>query len=210
MWERGQTIVHQEVWSGRVWAARPLVVVEDTNERMLLWIPKGTVRKVPATPPSRLDPPDRQARIVENLSRCDWVLGEHEWDVSSLWILRPVDWHAVWVSWLDDGSHYGWYVNLQYPFRRTVIGIETMDLMLDIVAEPDLSWRWKDEDEFAELLHCGVLDRSTGLRVRREADLVIDRIESGSPPFSEAWPAWRPDPSWPIPALVDDWDNPNL
>jgi len=38
VWNPGDVIVHQEVWGGRVWAPRPLVVVEDTDERLLLWI----------------------------------------------------------------------------------------------------------------------------------------------------------------------------
>ena len=72
MWEVGQTIVHQEVWKDQVWAARPLRVVEDSEDQLLLWIPKGTVRKVPATSPTRLDPPTRRARAIENLDRKDW------------------------------------------------------------------------------------------------------------------------------------------
>jgi protein associated with RNAse G/E len=39
----------------------------------------------------------------------------------------------------------GWYVNLQCPFRRTEVGIEAMDLMLDVVVDPDGTWRWKDD-----------------------------------------------------------------
>jgi hypothetical protein len=27
-----------------------------------------------------------------------------------------------------------------------------MDLMLDIVVEPDMTWRWKDDDEFDEIV----------------------------------------------------------
>jgi hypothetical protein len=209
MWESGTTIVHKEVWAGRVWAARPLVVVEDTPERMLLWIPQGTVRKVPVTPPSRSDPATRERRIIENLARRDWVMGEHVWDVSSLWILHPVDWHTVLVSWRGDGSHYGWYVNLQCPFRRTAIGIEAMDLMLDIVVEPNLEWRWKDEDEFAEIMDRGIFKSATGERVRKEAQLVIDAIETCQVPFSEPWPNWIPQPSWGIPMLLDGWDDPD-
>lgn len=208
MWKAGQTVVHQEVWRGRVWAARPLTVVEDTDDRMLLWIPKGTLRKVPMTPQSRPDPPTRKRRIIENLARCDWVLGDHVWDVSSLWILRPGDWHAVWVSWLETGEQLGWYVNLQRPFRRTTVGIEAMDMMLDIVVEPDLTWRWKDDDEFADILSRQIFDHATGQLVRREAQEVIDRIEGLDPPFSEPWPSWRPDPGWPVPDLVDGWDKP--
>jgi protein associated with RNAse G/E len=207
VWRPGETIVHQEFWRGRLWAARPLTVVEDTGDRLVLWIPQGTVRKVPVTPPDRPDPPVRKDKVIANLDRCDWVLGEHVWDVSSLWIVRPGDWHAVWVSWLESGDHLGWYVNLQMPYRRTAIGIEAMDLMLDVVVEPDLSWQWKDDDEFAEILQRGIFDHDTGARVRREAEDVIRRIGEGDPRFAAPWPSWRPDPAWPLPVLPDGWDR---
>lgn len=207
VWDPGSTIVHQEVWQGRVWAARPLTVIEDIADRMLLWIPKGTVRKVPATPPSRPDPLTRHARIIENLDRCDWVLGEHVWDVSSLWILHPGDWHAIWVSWKEPGVHLGWYVDLQRPFRRTDIGIEAMDLILDVVVEPDMSWRWKDNDEFDEIVEREVFERPTSERVRQAAATVIQRIEQVAPPFSEHWPSWRPNTEWPTPVLPKGWDD---
>jgi protein associated with RNAse G/E len=207
VWSPGQTIVHQEVWRGRVWAARPLTVVRDDGDRLLLWIPEGTVRKVPVAPPGREAPARWEDQIIESLDRGDWVYGENVWDVSTLWIVHPGDWHAVWVSWLA-GRHYGWYVNLQRPFRRTAIGIEAMDLMLDVVAEPDLTWRWKDEAQFDEIVDRAIFDPDTAARVRQEAAAVIRGIERAEPPFSEPWPAWRPDPSWATPTLVDGWDRP--
>lgn len=208
-WKAGDVIVHQETWKGRIWAARPLVVVEDSPERMLLWLPKSTVRKVPMTPPSREDPGDRTARIIDLLDRCDWVHVDHVWDVSCLWILSPDDWHATWISWLPSGEQFGWYVNLQLPFRRTSIGIESMDLMLDVVATPDRRWSWKDDDEFEQILARGIIDQVTGERVRREALAVIHELEVGGPPFGEGWADWRPDPSWTTPELVPGWDEPN-
>ena len=208
MWEPGQTIVHQEVWKGRVWAARPLVVVEDTGERLLLWLPKGTRRKVPATPTHRPDPPARTARIIENLAHGDWTYGDHVWEVSSLWILSPEDWHAVWVSWTGLGRHLGWYVNMQRPYRRTPLGIEAMDLMLDIVVEPALTWRWKDDDEFEEIVRRDIFDAETAERTRQEAAREISRIENREPPFSESWPDWRPSESWRRPVLPAGWDEP--
>jgi len=208
VWTPGQTVVHQEVWAGRIWAARPLIVVEDTEDRLLLWMPKGTQRKVPVTPPTRPDPPARKDRVIENLARCDWMLGEQTWDVSCLWILRPGDWHPVWVSWVQPGVHLGWYVNLQHPFRRTKIGIEAMDMMLDIVVEPDRTWRWKDDDEFEEILERGIFDPSTGERVRNDAEEMIGRIEQWGSPFSEPWTSWQPHPDWSIPHLVEGWDDP--
>jgi hypothetical protein len=142
--------------------------------------------------------------VIENLARKDWVHVDHEWDMDHLWLLRPGDWHGLWVSWVG-GRHIGWYVNLQQPFTRTPLGIEAMDMLLDVVVEPDLTWRWKDEDEFADLLDCGLVDRAMGDRVRREGEAVIGRVERREAPFGEPWPDWRPDPAWPRPELPADW-----
>ena len=205
MWEPGQTVVHQEVWAGRLWAARPLTVVEDTVERVLLWIPHGTRRKVPVTPPHRVDPVDIHRRTIENLVHEDWELGDHVWDVSSLWVLRPDDWHSTLVSWRPDGTALGWYVNLQRPMRRNRVGFEAMDLMLDVVVEPNLSWRWKDREEFDEIVEREIFDAELGDRVLAEALAVIDDIEHRRQPFDHPWHDWRPDPAWTIPTLPDDW-----
>ena len=206
MWSAGEVVIHQEVWAGRVWAARPLIVVDDAEEQTLLWIPHGTRRKVPLTPPHRTDPPDIHARTIENLHHRDWVLGDHRWDVSSLWILTPGRWHSTWVSWRPDGSHLGWYVNLQRPMRRNAVGFEAMDLMLDVVAEPDLSWRWKDRDEFDEIVRRGIFDEGLARKVMSEAIAVIDDIEHRKPPFDSDWPGWRPDATWGLPSLADGRD----
>jgi hypothetical protein len=82
-----------------------------------------------------------------------------------------------------------------------------MDLMLDVVVEPDLTWAWKDDDEFAEILERGIFDQDTGARVRREAEDVIRRIADGDPRFAAPWPSWRPDPAWSPPVLPDGWDR---
>ena len=206
MWERGSTIVQQEEWRDRLWAVRPLTVVEDTPQRLLLWIPEGTVRKVPVTPPTRPDPPTPQARTIENLHHCDWALKDHVSGVSCLWILHPDAWHAIWVSWSEPGIHLGWYVNFQRPFSRTDKGIEAMDLMLDIVVYPDMSWRWKDDEEFDEIANRNIFEESTVTKVREVAAKVIDGIEAKAAPFSEPWESWIPDPRWSVPVLPEGWE----
>ena len=129
------------------------------------------------------------------------------WDVSTLVLMSKGDWHAVWVSWRDGGEFWGWYVNLQKPFRRTARGFETMDLMLDVIVEIDRSWWWKDEDELETFVARAVFDRSLAERVREEGLRVARRAERNEPPFSEPWPQWRPDPSWGTPELPPAWNE---
>ena len=120
---------------------------------------------------------------------------------------RPDDWYTILVSWRPDGSHLGWYINLQQPMHRNPIGFEAMDLMLDIVAEPDLSWRWKDREEFEEIVRCGIFDPALGDQIRRTALSVIDDIDHRRAPFCDPWPSWTPDQSWALPQLPTGWDQ---
>lgn len=206
-WPVGTTVVLQEVWQGRLWSARPMIVVEDRGSSVALWCPKGTRWKTATTPPTRPRAPTRAERFVLSLARRDWVLGDFTWDVSTLVLVRAGDWHAVWVSWDDRGGSRGWYINLQRPIRRTARGLQTMDLMLDVLVGPDRQWRWKDEDEFDALVTSDLIDAAEAARVRDEAQRVIRGVEANEPPFSEPWHDWRPDPSWPSPELPAGWDR---
>jgi hypothetical protein len=202
----GDPVVLQEVWDGRVWAARPMTVVQDEDDLVALWFPRGTRWQGPTPPPTRPREPTRAERFVTSLRLGDWVFVEREWDVDTLQLLRPGDWHAVWVSWLPDGTHWGWYVNLQRPFERTSLGFRTMDLMLDVIIERDGTWRYKDEDELEVLVDAGVFDAATDRRVRDEARRVIARAARKQSPFGEPWPQWKPDPNWLRPVLPEEWE----
>ncbi len=203
-WERGEQILVEEIWNGKLWSLRPVRVVEDRGDLLVLWSPKGTIRKVPVVPPSRLAAETRGERLMSCLAREDWVFVDSAWDVSTLWLIQPGAMHATWVSYLDDGTHWGWYINLQRPFLRTSRGIQTMDLMLDVIIEPDLSsWRWKDEDEFQALIEWGLIDPDEALSVRAEALSVVAKASRREPPFSDPWPSWKPDSDWPLPSLGD-------
>jgi predicted RNA-binding protein associated with RNAse of E/G family len=111
------------------------------------------------------------------------------------------------VSWLPSGEHWGWYVNLQEPFERTAGGFRTMDLVLDVIVDPDLTWRWKDEDELAVFVERGVVDEALERRIRGEALRVIADAQARRAPFGEDWQAWRPDADWGLPELPAGWDE---
>jgi hypothetical protein len=202
----GEVVVYHEIWEGDVWAARPMIVAQDGEDLVALWFPKHTRWKRPIPPPTRPSHGDWGERLARCLALREWVFEDAEWDVSTLVLMRPGDWHAVWVSWLDDGTQWGWYVNLQEPFRRTAVGFATMDLALDVLIENDRTWRWKDEDELRTFVAAGVLAEGVAERIREEGLRVALRAEQNEPPFSDPWPEWRPDPSWRSPELPDDWN----
>jgi predicted RNA-binding protein associated with RNAse of E/G family len=53
-----------------------------------------------------------------------------------------------------------------------------MDLMLDIIVEPDGRWEWKDEDEFEALVSGGIIDAKEAKHIWEEARRVIGQIEA--------------------------------
>jgi Protein of unknown function (DUF402) len=207
VFEPGQTVVLQEVWRERVWGARPMQVVRDEGDFVALWFPRGTRWMAPIDDPSRDWDGDRGERLAECAATGRWAHRKLAWEVDTLQLLRRGDWHAVWVCWLPDGENYGWYVNLQRPFRRSPIGFETMDLALDLVVEPDRSWRWKDEDELEAFVERGVFEPELPQRLRGEALRVLERLELSAPPFAEPWHEWRPDAGWELPRLPEGWER---
>ena len=183
----------RSVYRRRVrWAFTHRVVGEDGG-RLALYLALGT--------PGVLMRRNAGERYLES-----WVRGDppshHLWQrTHMLDLVRPADSHALRLFWDDRWEFLGWYVNLQAPLRRTVLGYDTTDWALDISVEPDGTWSWKDEADFAEAQALGVLDASAAERVRSEGERVVRRR-----PWPTGWEDWRPDPAWPIPPLPPDWD----
>jgi predicted RNA-binding protein associated with RNAse of E/G family len=123
----------------------------------------------------------------------------------------PGRWHSVWVfqEIQADGSRRfaGYYVNLEEPFRRTASGFDTNDHSLDIVVDPDLTWSWKDQDDFEDRVRQGVYSEPFAQEVRAEAARVIAAIETRASPFSDGWDRWTPDPTWDVPVLPPNWET---
>lgn len=104
-----------------------------------------------------------------------------------------------------------WYVNLQEPIRRTPIGFDTMDNMLDVVISSDMStWRWKDDDEFAEAQKIGFYSAEKAREIWAEGERAIELITKERRGFYKKWEKWQADPEWKLPLLSPDWQKLDL
>jgi hypothetical protein len=131
----------------------------------------------------------------------------------ALFLNRPGDAHSVGLFWHEGtGELRYWYVNLERPWRRTSLGFDTWDQVLDVVAAPDLSsWSWKDEDEFAWFQEVGVIGPDEAAAIRAEGLRAIEAIERRASPYRDGWETWTPDPTWtPIVELPKGWESPLL
>ncbi len=204
-WEPGRQILQQDLWGRRLITSRPVTVVNDASNYLALYshpnapYRSNTIRDRYSKPViERIDIFNKASKepLEERVSR----------DYHVLTLNPPNSWHSVWLFWTAEWQVKIWYVNLQFPIRRTSRGILVQDCALDIAVEPDMSWSWKDEDEFVELTNRGFFTDQQISSVRDEADRMIEAISNNASPFSDGWEKWRPNPRWPVPQLPEDWD----
>jgi predicted RNA-binding protein associated with RNAse of E/G family len=177
--------VWRDVHRGRVWRAQACRIVEESPETIALWIPAGSPVKVP----------DGGLRIPGD----DWELVDKVNSRDQICVARPGRAYSIYVFWKDGWELDDWYVNFERPLRRTPVGFDTFDLKLDLIVQPDGSYRWKDEDELEQAAAAGLLDADD---VRAEGQRVLAEW-----PFPTGWEDWRPDPAWPVPQLPAGWDR---
>lgn len=194
--EPGESAALREIWEGRIWSARPVTVVEDAEEQITLFIRAGARWMAPFRNGQRL-----------KIQQAEYELMEQPYKAHVLSFAWPGNPAAVLLFYGSDWSPSHWYVNLEDPLRRSPVGFDTLDHKLDVIVELDGSWRWKDEDQFVEVIERGLLDPGQGRGLRNEAEGAVRRIVEHEPPFDRDWYGWRPDPAWPPPTLPDGWDR---
>jgi uncharacterized protein len=194
--EPGESAALREIWEGRIWSARPVTVVEDAEEQITLFIRAGARWMAPFRNGQRL-----------KIQQAEYELMEQPYKAHVLSFAWPGNPAAVLLFYGSDWSPSHWYVNLEDPLRRSPVGFDTLDHKLDVIVELDGSWRWKDEDQFVEVIERGLLDPGQGRGLRNDAEGAVRRIVEHEPPFDRDWYGWRPDPAWPPPTLPDGWDR---
>jgi hypothetical protein len=176
------------------------MVVTDSDELIALYRPIGTIGKQRTG--QRGGPRGRM------LIEWDGGHGDLHWHSVNLLILyRPGDMYSVWRAWREGTWELAWrYVNLEEPWQRTPIGFDSKDLYLDLWSEPNGNeWRYKDEDEAAFAAQMRLITDEQLAAARAAGGQAVEQITRRSPPHDRDWDAWRPDPSWAIPTLPEDW-----
>ncbi len=144
--------------------------------------------------------------------------GSHPWDQGPgtrwqghgvLHLQRPDDAYSVWAFWHGPERRFdGWYLNLQAPFVRTEIGIDTLDRELDIVTGIDGSWRFKDLDLLESCVAHGRFTRGEADAILAEGRRLARMLDVGDRWWGDEWARWMPEPEWMNPpALPQGWDR---
>jgi hypothetical protein len=193
------TLVFRQMWLERIWAAIPATVIEDRSEMISVYVAPGTIFAGPAC---------TRQEYLRVAARGEWNLTYYEWAAQhDVWTSVPGETCSIWTMWTDpDWFHLGWKVNLQTPIKRTDIGFDTTDHVLDVVIGTDLnSWTWKDEDEFAEAIELGLFTISDSEHIRQEAMRVAKEALTSRREQLQRWVEWRPPAAWELPVLAGQW-----
>lgn len=199
----------QVIWRsrplGQIGYVIPFVVAEETPEAIVLFQQAGSVCKKRSGP--RGGPRGRMLLV----DQWDGTHVDVEWNLPGVGRLHlPNSMISVMRQWDPDlGEYHGWYVNLEKPWRRTKLGFDSEDLVLDVVVSDDLSlWNWKDEDEFDYAIASGRIAPEDAQEIRAEGERAAHLAERKEFPFVDhMWKRWRPDPAWEVARIPDGWDR---
>ena len=80
-WLHGAHITLRQVWFGKVWAAFPVTIVEDSPSQIVVYISPGAIFMAPIC---------RREDYLRELASTDWQLCEYTWrDEPMLWSTVP-------------------------------------------------------------------------------------------------------------------------
>ncbi len=201
-WSPGESATLRGVGKEVIWVY-PVFVVQDTEKLIVLYMPAGVQGK-------NVDhrPTPEEYLFPESINCVD-----HQWSRTDvLMIIVPDESFSTYIMWNTGTRDIDcWYINLQEPIRRTSIGFDTADNVLDVVVSPDMNeWHWKDEDEFERVVKLGFFSAEKAREIWATGEKAIQLITKERRALYEQWKDWQPNPVWEFPKLSPDWQKVNL
>jgi protein associated with RNAse G/E len=205
MWNPGEVIAWRGIFNNRVWHVQPTIVVKDSPDELVLTLLPGAECVAEETYPAG----KRHGKRWWNFINTDWKLAKYTWRTNRLLlILEPQQYFSTMLFWDHLSDEFtGYYINFQLPFERSHCGIDTLDLDLDIIIDPDFSFEWKDVEDYQKAIKHGLISAKWIQGIEAAKPEIFGKLEKRQYPFDGSWLEWRPDPSWEPPSLPENWDK---
>ena len=129
-YEPGDVVAIRELWHGRVWYARPAIVVADEPSLRMFHVPPRVVCEEP------VDDDGQALRLPADR----WTLqAVRRGPTSMLSFAFPETPYAVILGFDERSELFEYYINLEEPLTRSPSGFDTVDHLLDVTIPPDRS-----------------------------------------------------------------------
>ena len=200
----GATVVRRDVYGGAVWSATPQRVIQDGPGGLLVAYWPGVRSLAPALWVQAQGSSKPRTASLESLAAGRWELVPWTWRESAVLTAQGAAgaFYSVSRFYGSDGVLDRWYVNFERPARVHGVFVDTFDLLLDLVASPDLDrWQWKDEEEFGHGCRLGVVSEAERRAVEAARGEVVGLLEQQAGPFAAGAQNWSPAAAWAAPVL---------
>ena len=204
-WKSGDVIVWRGIYRNKVWHAQTVIVAKDTPEEIAMALLPGAEC---VAPEGYLDGKDEDKRRW-NFKEKDWEKQNYLWRTNRLLLLlEPREYYSTIYFWNNESNEFlCYYINFQLPFQRSHSGVDTLDLDLDLIINPDFSYEWKDEDDYQKAIDNGVIIPEWTREIDVAKTEVLAKLEKRQYPYDGSWLNWWPDPDWLPPKLPENWDK---
>ena len=205
MWKLGEAVSWRGIYRERVWHAQTTIVVKDTSDEIVLALLPGTECIAPEGYLNGKASNKRRWNFKERY----WETQNYLWRTNRLLLsLEPEKYYSIMHFWDQASNKFScYYVNFQLPFKRGHNTVDTLDLDLDMIVNPDLSFVWKDEDDYRKAIDHGIILPEWVAGIEDAKHEIFEKLAKRQYPFDGAWLNWVPDPNWEPPKLPANWDK---
>jgi len=190
----GEDIVLRCIFNRRVSYAQSVTVIQDTEEETaLLLLPEAQCAATEGYFTWRTGDNSLGSRWDE-ARKGNWNLREFSWATNRfLFLLWPNKFYSIYLIWNQQSDELVcYYVNFQTPLRRSRTGFDIFDLELDIVVNPDFTWKWKDMEDYQDGILAGCIQPEWVKGIEEAQAEVFSMLEKRAYPFDGSWLDWKP------------------
>lgn len=206
MWQPGDVIAWRGIYRERIWHVQPTILVKEGPDEIVLTLLPGTECIAEEDYPEGKKNNGKRRWDFKNT---DWKLETYTWQTNRLLLIfQPGRFYSTILFWNDKTDEFlSYYINFQLPFKRTEFSVDTLDLDLDLIIHPDLSYEWKDVDDYQKAISHGVILPEWTDEIDAAKDEIFQKLEDQQYPFDGSWLDWKPDSAWEPPKLPEHWDK---
>lgn len=197
MFRPGDTICLREIWHGRVWSARPALLVARDEFWTVAFTPSGSIAKMPMDPSRK-----RKLRIPSK----EHVLVDERWRDSTLRFADSRSRYSIMLC-REPSDVLRWYLNVEEPRGESHVGFDYRDWFLDVVISPQHgTTRLKDEEELREAVERELMTPGQAAVAYLAVEVGVQRVRALQKDL-ERWASWMPPNGSSKSSLPPGWDS---